>query len=174
MFELMAAERLVAMERRIAALERQERPISICVGEMYTYDDALTVTATVADTYYTITGLTAGVSSGVGLAVVDAANGTITVGISGGGVYEISFVAAGISANKPCELHGSVFVNGSDTEKIGWRRDIGTANQIGSAAAAGFYSLDAGDVVTFRLTSSAASTNITLEHGQLYMKRLLG
>lgn len=174
MFEMELAQRLAALAQRVAALERLEQPVSVLLGELYTYDDGLTVAAVTAGTYYTITGLTAGISAGAGLVVADGANGTLTVGANGAGVYEISFVAAGVSANKPCELHGSVFVQGSDTDKIGWRRDISTANQIGSATASGFFSLAAGDVVTFRVTSSAANTTVTLEHGQLFMKRVLG
>lgn len=163
--------RISSLEDRVSDLERQEFA-KIGYGEMYTYDDALTVSAVTAGTYYTITGLAAGLAASDNPVTVDAVNGTLTVVAGGGGIYEISFVAAGISANKPCELHGSVFVNGSDTEKIGWRRDISTANQIGSAGAAGLYDLAAGDIVTFRLTSSGANTTITVEHGQFFLKRL--
>lgn len=140
-------------------------------GELYTYESGVTVIASTANTYYTITGITAGESSGTGYAVVNATNGTITIGTNGAGLYEISFFIS-LSANKVVELHGSVFINGSDTDKIGWRRDISTANQIGSAGASGLYNLSASDVITFRMKSSTANTNIAIDHAQLFVKRI--
>lgn len=139
-------------------------------GELYTHETGLQVDAVTADTWYEVSGTTAGLSSGGNYVTLAAAGGDITIGSMGAGIYRVSFTIS-MEANKACTLHGAVYVNGAKQNKISWRRDIANPNDVGSASAVGLLSLSAADIIDIRLTSDVNNTTIGIDHMNLSINR---
>lgn len=135
-------------------------------GELYTFDNALSVSLPTQNTFVVSTGWTAGKSTGTDYVVLDAANGTITIGDKGKGLYYIKANMSFRSNKVNSAAHGSIFLNGTEQQNLSLRRNIAVANRIGNANTQnGFLSLVPDDVIDFRLESDVNSTTIVIEHG---------
>lgn len=132
-------------------------------GELYTHENSVVITVTTAGTYYVITGLTAGLSKGTGYLTLDATNGTMTIGAKGAGRYRLTGHISAFS-NKVANLEFAIYLNGVKQDNCSVKRDITTANQEGAIPITGLLSLSANDVIDIRVTSSANSTNVSLDH----------
>lgn len=139
-------------------------------GELYTYEAGLTVDCVLADTYYEVSGTTAGLSSGGNYVTLAAAGGDITIGSMGAGIYRVNF-SISLEANKVCTLHGDVYINGVEQQNIAWEREIANPNDVGAAAAIGLLNLSANDVLDVRIKSSMANTTVMFSHMNLSINR---
>ena len=87
----------------------------------------------------------------------------ITIGLTG--VYHVGFqIAFSGSASAVFAIH--VYVDDVATE-LGTHRAIGTGGDVGSASAAGFISLTAGQVVSIYGNADSAAKSATLVDAQL-------
>ena len=135
-------------------------------GGMYTHDDSLQVTLPTKDTAVVSTGWTAGDSTGTGYVVVDAANGTITIGDKGAGRYRINGNFSFSSDKANALIHGAVYVDGVKQVKFTLKRKIGNANDIGNASFPSLTMvLSPGEVVDVRFESDINTTILDIEHG---------
>jgi len=135
-------------------------------GGMYTHDDGLQVSLPTALADVVATGWTAGDSTGAGYVVVDAANGTITIGDKGAGRYQFSASISFSSDKANVEIHGAIFINGVKQLKLGFRRTIAPANDIGDAGIPSLTEfLSPGDVIDFRFNSDTNNNVLDIEHG---------
>lgn len=143
-------------------------------GEIYTYENAVSVACATAGTYYSVTGLTDGLNSGSGLVTVDGSNGKITIGNLSPGRYSVRF-SMSLEANKANVVcHGDVFKNSSEQQNIAFERSIGTANVIGVVAATGFIDLVADDFLIVKLKSDTNTTTFDIPHMNLNAIRIAG
>lgn len=135
-------------------------------GGMFTHDNSLQVTLPTALADVVSTGWTAGDSTGAGYVVVDAANGTITIGDKGAGRYQFTASVSFSTDKANVEIHGSIYINGAKQLKLAFRRSIGNANDIGDAGIPSLTEfLSPGDVVDFRWNSDTNTTVVDIEHG---------
>jgi hypothetical protein len=135
-------------------------------GGMFTHDDSMQVTLPTALADVVSTGWNAGDSTGAGYVVVDAANGTITIGDKGAGRYQFNAGCSFSSDKANVEIHISIYINGAKQLKLASRRSIGTANDIGYAGVPSLTEfLSPGDVVDLRWSSDANNTVLDIEHG---------
>ena len=135
-------------------------------GGMYTHDNSLQVTLPTAGAPVVSTGWTAGDSTGTGYVVVDAANGTITIGDKGAGRYQINASVSFSSDKANVEIHAAIYIGGVKQQKFTFRRSIGNANDIGDAGVPSLTEfLSPGDVLDFRFESDTNTTVVDIEHG---------
>lgn len=132
-------------------------------GELYTHENSVSASVVSVGTYYTITGLTAGVSSGSGYVVLNAASGTMTVGSGGAGLYRIS-AHISAAADKVSTLEFALHKNGTKENKASVKGKIGSANDEGAVSLTGLFDLVDTDELTIRVTSDAANTTVSIEH----------
>lgn len=135
-------------------------------GELYIPDTAPQIIALpTGGSFVKVTGFTAGESSGAGHVVLDAANGTITIGDQGEGLYKI-WTGMSFAANKVGEVHGSIFVNNSELTKVGFHEKITNINSSGDANQLGYSRgvLVPGDVIDVRVTHDQNTVNLTIDH----------
>ncbi len=135
-------------------------------GELYLPEDgAIVVSLPTLNIFIITTGLTEGVSTGAGHVVLNGANGTITIGDQGEGLYKI-YMSCSASANKVCTIHGAAFLNGTLIPQVEFRRDITRTNNIGNFGRLGYSPgvLVAGDVLDFRFSADVNTVNFTIDH----------
>ncbi len=140
-------------------------------GELYTDDDGVTVTATVAGTYYEIQSLTEGDESDDKFIEQDGANGDFTIGRLGKGLYRVMFHTS-FSANKGCIAHIAIFKNGTKQDNISIQRDIANPNDVGASGNCGFLELDDTNIIDIRITSDTANTNFSIDHMNFNLERI--
>ena len=143
-------------------------------GSLYTHDNSLQVSLPTAGADVVSTGWTAGLSTGAGYVVLDAANGTITIGDKGAGLYRIKIGISFSSSKANVVIHGSAFLNGAKINQVSFERSIGTANALGNAGDDDNIILAPGDVVDFRLNSDTNTTTVSINHGGLNVIWLAG
>lgn len=135
-------------------------------GELYTHDGGMTVSLPTANAPVVSTGWTAGLATGSPHVVLDAANGTITIGDKGGGLYKIKGNASFSSSKANIVIHAYITVNGTKQDNIALRRNIQTVNAVGNANTQdGLVVLIPGDVVRFVFESDANTTTVSIDHG---------
>ncbi len=136
-------------------------------GELYVPEDTeVELSLPSSGAFVVSTGWTAGIVTGAPHVTIDAANGTITIGDRGRGVYQINNSTSFFS-NKVTNIQGAVFLNGVVQEKTQFRRDITKSNNIGDAGKSAFSDgvLEPGDVLDFRFQADVNNVNLTLDHG---------
>lgn len=141
-------------------------------GELYTYEDGMSVTTTVAGTYYVIDGWTLGsYTNDTDYITMDATNGTIEV--EKDGLYEIRLNNVSFTSDINNTIsHICCYVGGVEQENITLQRKIGTGGDYGSASCGGFLNLSANDVIDFRVKSDKAGAILDIDHGNFSVKRL--
>lgn len=144
-------------------------------GELYAPEASpVSVSLPTANNYVISTGWTEGLETHDDYIVLDGANGTITIGDKGGGLYRIDVGASLESSRANVVVHGEAWLNGVACANIGWRRDIGTANNVGNASDWGHKVLAPADVLTFRFASDTNTTTVTIDHGTFSLMWIAG
>jgi len=135
-------------------------------GGLFTHDLVLQVTLPDKDTPVISTNWTAGDSTGAGYVVLDATNGTITIGDKGIGRYQFNGSLSFSTDKANVVIHAAIYINDVKQLKLSFRRNIGNANDIGNAGITGLTEfLSAGDVVDLRWESDTDNTVVNIEHG---------
>lgn len=135
-------------------------------GGMYTHDNSLQVSLPTAGAPVVATGWTAGDHTGTGFVVVDAPNGTITIGDKGAGRYQPNASFSFSSSRANVEIHGALYVDGVKQVKFALKRTIQTVNAIGDATFPGLtLVLSPGEVLDVRFESDTNTTVLDIEHG---------
>ncbi len=134
-------------------------------GSLFTHDNALQVSLPNLGVFVVATGWTANLSTGAGYVVLDAPNGTITIGDKGAGMYRIKIGSSFSSSKNNVIIHGAAFLNGNKLLQVSWERSIGTANALGYAMDEDPVILAPGDVIDYRFSSTASTTTVDINHG---------
>lgn len=132
---------------------------------LFTHDDGLTVSMTTVNTPVVSTGWNNGLATGAPYTVLNAANGTITIGDKGGGIY-IGFISSSFdSDDNNVEIHGQMSINGTKYQPLSFRRSISNVNDIGDATKLFPMVVRPGDVIDYRWQSDTDPTTVNIEHG---------
>ena len=154
------------IDRELIKRIKAEFPNYHMHGGMFTHDLVLQVTLPNKDTPVVSTNWTAGDSTGAGYVVLDAANGTITIGDKGAGRYQINASASFSTDKANVEIHAAIYIGGVKQLKFTFRRSIGNALDIGDASIPSLTEfLSVGDVLDFRWESDTDNTVVNIEHG---------
>lgn len=143
-------------------LVEQDAPM---YAEIYVHDASTAQSIASGATY---TKSTAWTTNGVQKnCTADAANDKITFRHTGHYFVSGSFSIASGTAN--VNVLGSVFLDGTEIDKIHWRRKIGTANDEGVTAFSGIIDVDAvGEDLDFRMRhDNGSAVNITITYANL-------
>lgn len=144
-------------------------------GELFASEASpVSVSLPTANNFVIATGWVVGLESPDDYIDIDEANGTITIGDKGGGLYRVDIGASFESSRANVVIHGEAWKNGVRSNNIGWRRDIGTANQVGNASDWGHGELVPGDILTYRFASDTNATTVTLDHGTFSLTWIAG
>jgi hypothetical protein len=146
------------------------------IGQLYTDDGTVTISTTVSDTYYTITGLedTGTWSISENLTLTDS---TITIPSDGYGYYDIYSGWSYMHSVGNTICHASVFVQrggvGADVEITAneTQRKIGSGGDTGDAGRVCSVLLGAGDVLKAKMKADNTGT-ITIENGTFKVVRI--
>ncbi len=100
---------------------------------------------------------------------LDAANGTITIGDKGRGIYKVKICSSFSSSKNNIELHGEVFLTPSGgsaglLEEVAWERTIGAAAAVGDSRRDNKILLNPGDVLDYRFHASGVPATVALRH----------
>ncbi len=119
------------------------------------------------------------VSTNIGLAgpsdflIPSTALDGITVGVNGGGIYNVT-ISVSFGSDKVNSLtECSLFVDNVEMPNIGFHRTIGNANDQGAASGNGLIALSPGNVLDLRFNSSVNNTTLDLYHITLVVKSIL-
>ena len=154
------------IDRELIKRIKAEFPNYHMHGGMFTDDNSLQVSLPTSGAFVKSTGWTADDSTGAGFVVIDAANGTITIGDKGGGRYQINTSFSFSASRGNVEVHGAIFKGGVRQAKFVFKRTIGSSNVIGDASCLSLTTLLVpGDVLDFRFTSDTNTTTLDIEHG---------
>ena len=135
-------------------------------GGVFTHDDSLQVSLATGGVAVVSTGWTTAEHTGTGYVVVDAPNGTITIGDKGAGRYQVNGSFSFSASRVNVEIHGALYVDGVKQIRFAFRRAIGTANVIGDASVPSLtLMLSPGEVLDFRFESDTNTTTLDIEHG---------
>ena len=143
-------------------------------GSFYTHDNGLTVSLPTLDTPVVSTGWTVNLQTGAPYVVVDATNGTITIGDNGAGLYNISVGVSFQSDKNNILVHAAAFLNGAKILTVSSERSIGTANATGYFADSDHVLLAAGDVLDYRFEADANTVVIAVNHGGMNVMKIAG
>jgi hypothetical protein len=154
------------IDRELIKRIKAEFPNYHMHGGMYTHDNSLQVSLPTAGSPVVSTGWTAADSTGTGFIVVDAANGTITIGDKGAGRYQINANFSFSSTKANALIHGALYVDGVKQIRFTLKRKIGNANDIGNASFPSLTMvLSPGEVLDVRFESDINTTVLDIEHG---------
>jgi len=134
-------------------------------GQLYTDDGSVTVTTTVAGTYYTVTGLTD--SNSYVFTMTDSSMTDLV-----DGWYDIDISANGFTSDvNNTTAHLSLFINDVEITLCELERKISTSGDIGSASATALYYLSSSDVVKAKAKSDKAGAILTINHLNINIKK---
>ena len=111
-----------------------------------------------------------GLSAANDLVALGPSIGTITIGDNGVGVYKCN-ISVSFSGSNNSNVHGVIFLNGVEQEKIEFHRKLSGVD-VGNASASGLLQLQPADVLDVRFSSDTAATTITVEHLQFNIIRI--
>lgn len=124
------------------------------------------MTFTLAGTYYQAGGGTEGISQYV---TTDATNANFTIQYDG--IYKVC-VSASFSGTANSTIHGDLFVNGAEVDKIAFTRKLGSNGDVGSANMCGLYNASVNDVMDLRFKSDSSGGWVHFENGNFNIQRL--
>lgn len=141
-------------------------------GAYYVYaeDEAQqNIVAAVAETYYSITGMSNGEVKGA--PYLTLGDDVFTVGESGAGLYRIEF-SMSLEADKAAVLHADVTKNGAHLGTISSDIKLTNQNDQRAMAGAGMVALVTGDTIGLHIKSNTTSTTIGLRHVSFTIQRI--
>lgn len=131
-------------------------------GDAYIIEaDAYTVGVN-ASTFTIVDDINAGVTSGE--ITVNGTLGTITINKTG--TYQ-AVMGMSFSLNGGDTIEGAFFVNGVESTRGTFERDIANVNDVGSVSATSLFAVTSGDlpfIIDFRLKSISASRITSIQH----------
>jgi hypothetical protein len=122
------------------------------------------ITFDVAGVYYPLTGLLSGICVNT---QCDAQN--ITIEYSG--IYKIC-TATSFKGTPEAIIHGDVFQNGNEIDKIAYTRKLGSGGDIGSAGMCGLYNASVGDKLNLKFKSDVNNAYVQFENANFNIQRL--
>jgi len=126
-------------------------------GELYSYADAaITVTISVASTYYQATGFQKGLGNKFELSTKDLRS-------KEAGYYAVNVAVSFTHDTNNTICHCSLFINDVENEKLETERKIGTAGDYGAMSFTGLIALKASDKIDVRFKADKTGT-ITINH----------
>lgn len=137
---------------------------------------ALTVSLTIANTPVISTGWEISkVKSSTDYLTLDGANGLITIGPKGRGIYTVKICTSFSSSKNNISIHGEVFITPSGgsaslVEEVVWERFIRNVGDVGDARRDNEVLLLPGDVLDYRFNATGVPATITVRHGSFGIK----
>lgn len=138
--------------------------VATVYGLLEVHDGAVTNALTPSDTYIQVTGWSTGVYYNISLT---PSNMTLM----SDGVYQLS-QSISFSGGNSKTIESAFFTNGTEIASGEFRRKLGTAGDVGSAASHTIVSLSSNDVIDVRMQCISSTDNVVIEHGQFSINLL--